>query len=279
MKKYEVLLFSDLHCSNRQLANLHDFVVENKNIKALIFAGDVVNMGEPVWFMEKFVKIIDELKLPFLWVPGNNDFGRAYYKINAKYKSLEGRVVELNIGGIPDQVRDDESSIRRFTGVGGSPASWSGQYAGEDMIDKKKIGGSIFISHFPPPGILTLQQKDLPTPLLNCHSEPPACHSERSEESIEQSEGAASPRSFVNTQDDNEKLKNDLIIENCELKNENSPKRRFGDAPLLHVCGHLHYRWGTAYLGQTKVIQLASLETGHYAIMDLVTLAVEFGRF
>lgn len=203
----KAFLFSDLHSSTKQLSNTEVYLTKNK-YDLLIFAGDFVNMGEPVWFADKFIAVIDKLKLPFLWVPGNNDFGRSFYKLNAKYKSLEGKVVEL---------------LRRaFTGVGGSPASWSGQYAGESMIDKKKIAGSIFISHVPPPGILTLQQKDLQTP---------------------------------------------------------PPKRRFSDSPLVHICGHLHYRWGTAYLGQTKVIQLASLETGHYAIMDLETLAVEFRRF
>lgn len=201
------LLFSDLHCSNKYLAVLPDLIDQNEKIKVLIFAGDAVNMGEPVWFMDKFVETIQKIGLPLLWVPGNNDFGRAYHKLNSKYKSLEGRVASLE--------------GRDFTGVGGSPASWSGQYAGENMIDRKKIGGTIFVSHVPPPGILTLQQKDLPSP---------------------------------------------------------TSTKKFSDFPLVHICGHLHYRWGTAYLGQTKVIQLASLETGHYAIMDLETLAVDFRR-
>lgn len=203
----KAFLFSDLHSSMKQLSNMESFLLKNK-FDLLIFAGDFVNMGEPVWFTDKFLDVLQEIGLPFLWVPGNNDFGRSYYKLNSKYKSLEGDITQI-LG-------------RVFTGVGGSPASWAGQYAGERMVDRKKIGGSIFVSHVPPPGILTLQQKDLPTPPL---------------------------------------------------------KRRFSDFPLVHICGHLHYRWGTAYLGQTKVIQLASLETGHYAIMDLETLAVEFGRF
>jgi Icc-related predicted phosphoesterase len=212
----KALLFSDLHCNNKQLANLYDFVIQNKEIDALIFAGDTVNMGEPVWFMEKFIKVIDELKLPFLWVPGNNDFGRAYYKLNARYKSLEGRIVKLELPSTNYHLPT------KFTGVGGSPASWAGQYEGESMIDKKAIAGSIFVSHVPPPGILVLQQKDL----------------------------AAS-----------------------------DSRKKLADSPLVHICGHLHSRWGTAFLGQTKVIQLASLETGHYAILDLETLAVKFERF
>lgn len=150
-----------------------------------------------------------QFPIRLLWFfPGNNDFGRSYYKIQAVVKSLEGRVAEY-FG-------------RNFTGVGGSPASWSGQYAGETMVDRKAIKDSIFISHYPPPGILTLQQKDVPLP---------------------------------------------------------SSVKKFSDSPLVHICGHLHYRYGTAFLGQTKVIQLASLETGHYAILDLDTLAIDFRRF
>ncbi len=243
MKK--AFLFSDLHCSNKQLLNLYDFVIQNDQIKAIISAGDIVNMGEPVWFMEKFIKSIGKLKRPFLWVPGNNDFGRAYYKLNAKYKSVEGRVQKLAVSNntnvipakagiqnwIPDQARDDNLNksddgkllVRRFTGVGGIPVSWAGQYSGESMIDQKDIAGSIFVSHFPPPGRYFLQKND---------------------------------QQF-----------------------NHSTIQQFNHAPLVHICGHLHYRWGTAYLGQTKIIQLASLETGHYAIMDLDTLAVEFERF
>jgi Icc-related predicted phosphoesterase len=226
------ILFSDLHCNNKQLQNLYDFIIKNNDIDALIFAGDVVNMGEPVWFMEKFIKIIDELKRPFLWVPGNNDFGRAYHKLNARYKSLEGKVVKY--------------CGQKFSGVGGSPTSWAGQYEGESMIDKKAIGGSIFISHYPPPGRHFLSKYDQP------------CHSERSEESI----------------------RNALIDPSAASQDDNQrDNRQFADAPLVHVCGHLHYRWGTAFMGQTKIIQLASLETGHYAILDLETLAVKFERF
>ena len=238
----KAFLFSDLHSSTKQLSNMEIYLTNNK-YDLLIFAGDFVNTGEPVWFADKFVNFIEKIAIPFLWVPGNNDFGRSFYKLNAKYKSLEGKVAEL-LGRI-------------FTGVGGSPASWAGQYAGESMIDKKKIGGSIFVSHVPPPGILTLQQKDLPTPLLenlkfkiyNLKSNP------------------------------NDQMTDGQINGKWKMENDKFPKRRFADSPLVHICGHLHYRWGTAYLGQTKVIQLASLETGHYAIMDLETLAVEFGRF
>jgi len=207
VRKNKAILFADLHASTKQLENLYEIIIHDSNVKLILCAGDIVNMGEPVWFMEKFIKMIDDCKLPFVWAPGNNDFGRSFYKLNAKYNSVEGRIME--------------ECGQRFTGVGGSPASWSGQYAGASMIDRKKIGGTIFISHFPPPGVLNLTKGDLNSP---------------------------------------------------------TSTRKFSDSPLVHICGHLHYRVGTAYLGQTKVIQLASLETGHYAIMDLNDLSVEFMR-
>lgn len=259
MLKKEALIFSDLHCSNKQLQNLYDFVIQQKKLKCLICAGDIVNMGEPVWFMEQFIKIIDKIDLPFLWVPGNNDFGRAYHKLNAKYKSIEGRVEKLSICHTEPAL----ASIR-FTGVGGSPASWAGQYAGESMIDQKKIAGSIFISHYPPPANIKLEKFDVGSPKSEY----------RNPKQISNSNNSNSKQS--------EKLKNsDLeFVSSLEVSASDLPSRKsLVNAPLVHISGHLHYKWGTAFLGQTKIVQLASLETGHYAIMDLETLAVKFERF
>ena len=236
-KSQKAILFSDLHASTKELNNLYEFIIHERDIKVIVSAGDLINMGEPVWFIDALIKMLDKLQLPFVWVPGNNDFGRGYHKLNAKYKSVEGTIRE-------------ERGLS-FTGVGGSPASWAGQYAGESMIDQKMISNSVFISHYPPPGVLNLQKNDLPTPLL-----------------------------FKNPKSETLNLKRtqNKEIENCELKIENLSAKHFKDAPLVHICGHLHYRWGTTYLGQTKVIQLASLETGHYAMMDLKDLSIEFGR-
>ena len=219
----KVLLFSDLHDSSRGLWALIDFLNKNQDIAGLVFAGDVTNMGEPVSFAEKFVNEISKFKHPLLWVPGNNDFGRSYEILQNYTKSLEGRIVKL--GG------------RAFTGVGGSPDSWSGQYEGERSVDKKAIADSIFVSHVPPPGIITLSKFDDP---------------------LTQS-----------------------VISSDKVSGEesrNQQKRRFSDPPLVHICGHVHWKWGVDYLGQTKIIKLASSETGHCAIMDLENLNVEFMR-
>ena len=221
------LLFSDLHTSNKNLVNLEKLSLTD-GIDFLIFTGDVVNMGEPVSFVDQFIRAIKKINKPFFWVPGNNDFGRGYYKLRASYPSLEGKVVEMKLKNIiskhPERPEEVEgSSTIKITGVGGSPASWSGQYAGETMVDRKKIGGSIFVSHFPPPGVRTyIKFDDGFSPTVN---------------------------------------------------------KKFSDSPLVHICGHLHHRWGISYLGTTKVIQLAALELGYYAIMNLKTLKVEFKRF
>ncbi len=268
----KIFVFADLHASERQLYNFAQFFQSNHGIDLIIFAGDAVDMGEPVGFMNNFIKMIEKIGLPFFWVPGNNDFGRAYHKLNAKYPSLEGRIVvipasdssplrgevrwgEINIESAPPLTPPPTPSNSpsgrgrtarrgggtiRLTGVGGSPASWSGQYAGEKMIDKKSIAGSIFVSHTPPPGILVMNKYDWQNPNNVVISTPPEVRAEKS--------------------------------------NKGSG-RRFADAPLVHICGHQHSRWGCGYLGQTKVINPGPLESGRYVIMDTETLEVEFGRF
>lgn len=221
----KAFVFSDLHASYKYLSFLREYLLEKKDIDFIVFAGDAVNMGEPVAFADKLVELIKETSFPFFWVPGNNDFGRAYHHINAVFKSLESRVVEYR--GMC------------FTGVGGSPESWAGQYAGESIIDRKLIGGSIFVSHVPPPGALNFCKHDISPLLLN---------------------------------EKKENIKSG--VKNYELS-----AKRFADAPRLHICGHNHSRWGCAYLGQTKIINPGSLGVGQYAILDAETLAVEFSRF
>ncbi|MFA7253195.1 MAG: metallophosphoesterase [Patescibacteria group bacterium] len=204
----KAFLFADIHGNYKQIANIEKFL-KNEDIDLILFAGDLINMGEPVSFAKYSVEMIKKTSLPFFWVPGNNDFGRGYFKLDAAFKSLEGKIMELG--------------NRHFTGVGGSPASWAGQYSGESMIEQKVIGGSIFVSHVPPPGILNYRKDD------------------------------------------------DVHI--------STSNRKFSNSPLVHICAHIHHQWGVAYLGQTRVIKLAAAESGHYAIMDLENLNVEFSRF
>lgn len=210
----KALLFSDIHDSNRGLWLITDFLKKNREISGLVFAGDLVNMGEPISFAEKFIAEISKFNLPLLWVPGNNDFGESYKVLQNHTPSLEGRIVEF--GG------------RRFTGVGGSPASWESQYQGEASVKKEDIAGTIFMSHYPPAGVKYF------------------------------------------TQNPNSKIQIPNKFQN--------PNVKISDAPIAHICGHIHHTWGVGRIGETKVIKLASLELGYLAIMELDTLEVEFMR-
>lgn len=197
-------LFSDLHANSKALNNIFDYIEKNKP-DAVLFAGDFVNMGEPVWYAKKFIEGFKKINIPFFWVPGNNDFGRSYHKVQATIKSVEGRMAKFG--------------EERIAGVGGSPASWAGQYEGETNKNKINIAGTIFISHVPPPGVFNWLKNDTHSPIGS---------------------------------------------------------KKFSDSPKVHICGHIHHKEGIAYLGETKIIKLASAEHGHAAIMDTDDLNVEF---
>lgn len=210
----KALLISDIHGSYRFLSQIYEKFSKEPDVRAILFAGDLVDMGEPVSFVDEFLWTVQQLDYELIWVPGNNDFGRAYHRLNARCKSVEGVVHEF--------------AGRKFTGVGGSPASWSGQYQGERSVDKKAIAGTIFISHVPPPGINSFKKTD------EAISEQP------------------------------------LPLSNHRIT--------LSDAPLVHLCGHIHHTWGAGNLGTTKVVKLAAAYLGYCAIMDLDTLEVKFER-
>lgn len=231
----KAFVFSDLHAQSKQLHNLEQFLsAEKDNFDLIIFAGDLLNMGEPVGFVNNFIEVINKIGLPFFWVPGNNDFGRSYHKLAARYPTLEGKVSKFSTPRLGSGSAPTESVV--LTGVGGSPASWAGQYAGETMIDRKNIAGSIFVSHVPPPGILVMNKYDWKNP-------------------------------------------NFSVISTEAEKSDKFTGRRFGDSPLVHICGHQHSRWGCGYLGTVKVINPGPLAWGQYVILDTETLEVTFERF
>lgn len=221
-KKLKVLLCADLHDSGRGLWLIGDYIKNNQEIIGVIFAGDVVNMGEPVEFAKKFVDSISNFNIPLLWVPGNNDFGDSYNELQNHTKSLEGRIVKLG--------------NREFTGVGGSPASWESEYIGENALSKKNIAGKIFVTHYPP-NLVKLEKFDKG----NSKSE----------------------------------YRNSKHVSDFGFR-DSSLQRKIYDFPLAHICGHIHSTQGISYIGETKVIKLASSAFGNIAIMDLDSLEVSF---
>ncbi|MEK7096599.1 MAG: metallophosphoesterase [Patescibacteria group bacterium] len=246
----KALIFSDVHASNSTLAFLKK---EISKYDLLIFSGDLTNMGEPVSFADDFILIIKNAGIPLFWVPGNNDFGATYDILNQEIPSLEGRVEEFKVSR-PDKSgsRDAAPTVRRFTGVGGSPASWAGAYGGNKSVAQEKIAGTIFISHYPPPRIFNYLMPG-------------------------KSEGL-SPI-FENS---NIEYRISKQIQNSKLEIRNSSlsiTKKLTYSPIVHICGHIHYQQGIAYLGETKIIKLASAETGHYGILDLDNLEIDFRRF
>ena len=271
-----LLLFSDLHDSSRGLNAILDYLNKNQNISGLVFAGDLTNMGEPVEFAQKFINEISKFNLPLLWVPGNNDFGQSYKVLQNHTLSLEGRIVK--IGG------------RGFTGIGGSPASWSGQYEGENSLSKEEIAGTILVSHYPPAGVRYAarnnSQDTITKQISNLKSQ--NCHCE---EFARLARGE--PRRTTRQSDVCVILSEAKDLNNRTVKQSNpstpsitletsllgaSNKIRLADAPLAHICGHIHHTQGIGSLGQTKVIKLASSAQGNIAIMNLENLGVEFMR-
>lgn len=127
----KLFLFSDIHASFSQLKKLSRFLLKkSSDFDALIFCGDFVNMGQPVNFADEFAAAIDRIKLPFLWVSGNNDFGLSFDRLNNRYPVLDHQEVEL--------------AGHRFVGVGGRPdEELEGPRA--DTLDN-----AILLSHYPP---------------------------------------------------------------------------------------------------------------------------------
>jgi Icc-related predicted phosphoesterase len=252
-------IFSDLHSKVKILDQIEALL---PSFDLVIFAGDLVSMGEPVSLVERFKEIIKKTKKPLFWVPGNNDFGQSYEVLNRAYPSLEGRVMEV--------------AGRRLTGVGGSPASWAGRYGGEKAVEKNLIAGTIFVSHYPPPRIFnyaTLGEENngLSPSLLKTRNPKSQISNSKQVQNLNNS----NPKSLENLNLENLEIFSDLEIRNSDLP----AAKRLVDSPLVHICGHIHHQQGVAYLGKTKIIKVGSAESGHYAIMNLDSLLVKFDQF
>lgn len=250
----KVLLFSDLHDSSRGLNALIDFLNKEKEIGGIVFAGDVTNMGEPLSFAEKFVNEISKFRLPLLWVPGNNDFGESYEVLQNHTKSLEGRIIKLD--------------GRAFTGIGGSPASWESEYDGERSLKKEDIAGKIFVSHYPPNGVQYTEN----------HKYQIANHKQAPNSKVENTNASdvilsTFDKLSVNSAKD---LNNSTIQPLGKVRGKQFNNLQLKDVPLVHICGHIHHIQGIGYIGETKVIKLASAALGNVAIMNLDNLEVKF---
>ena len=245
----KALLFTDLHGSEKTLKKIFDFISNPANqIKMMLFAGDFVNMGEPLEYQKKFIQLHTLNSVPLFWVPGNNDFGRSY-KLMMKYlPSVEGRV--------------EEYQNHKITGVGGSPASWSGEYQGETGIKAEDLKDSIFLSHQPPPGLSNLIKFDKQDTITK-----------KPHFALRATRGK---QDTIKSQIKNDQIPNQNVILSGAKNFNTTTMKQFSYAPRIHICGHIHNQWGIGYIGGTKVVKLAASYLGFAAIMDLETLMVAF---
>ena len=70
------------------------------------------------------------------------------------------------------------------------------------------------------------------------------------------------------------KLKYSASDVTCPTNNETM--KQLDNAPLAHICGHLHSPAGVACLGPTKIIKLAPAKQGNYAELDMEDLTIKF---
>lgn len=131
-----------------------------------------------------------------------------------------------------------ECQGHKFAGLGGSYQNYESQNFGPSLIGQDTDLSDCIFISHIPPSI-RLQYSSMDL----------SCHSERSEESQNQN-----TRSF-------DKLRM-------------TPR----NAPLAHICGHIHSAAGVACLGLTKVIKLAPAKFGAYAELDPDTLKVVFKK-
>ncbi|MCX6812309.1 MAG: metallophosphoesterase [Candidatus Berkelbacteria bacterium] len=136
----KALCISDIHGRLAFLSAVENYLGENPP-DLILCCGDITNNGREVELCEKFIAIVR--KLPFFFVPGNNEQGEIYdlfieFSVEGKLREFKGEKI-VGIGGIPD-----------LYGHGIYPAK----------IPVKEMENSIFLSHIPPRNIETIKKFD-----------------------------------------------------------------------------------------------------------------------
>ena len=139
----KALCFADLHAKTAFLPAMRNFLSSRKNddIEVIFCLGDIVNFGGDLEYLGNLLTIVN--KLPFFYVPGNNDFGPVY-KIMKKY-SVENKMVEF--------------AGEKIIGMGGIPDLW-GHNIFPPKVSDADIENSIFLSHIPPKNFKNFRKFD-----------------------------------------------------------------------------------------------------------------------
>lgn len=233
----KILLLSDLHASVSRLKQLMS-IGNQEEIKAIIFAGDFLNGGENLNFADAFLWTIQKWNKPFFWVRGNNDFGLAADWFEDQCSTIEGKIVKfanIKLAGAGDSLFSDQAAVLEA-----------------DNNFYSQIGGSILITHYPPPdfsvGLQMADQIALPYSRLRANQE------------MENNNATMHPHSAPTSS------------RPCGATRGG----QFNNSPTVHVCGHLHSIYGVKMIGPTKLVKVGAAILGHYAIIDISTLRVNF---
>ena len=152
----KVLCIADLHAKAGFLPAMRNFLANEKNgdIEAIFCLGDIVNAGGDLEYLGNLLSI--DNKLPFFYVPGNNDYG-AVYDIMKKY-SVENKIVEFR--GLPaDASRPAMQTGEKIIGMGGIPDLY-GHNIYYPNVKAEDLKDSIFLSHIPPNKVKNLKKFD-----------------------------------------------------------------------------------------------------------------------
>jgi Icc-related predicted phosphoesterase len=140
----KALCISDIHAKEGFLVALEN-LLNDKKFNLVLMLGDIVNNGKEINYFEKYLQIIEDADLPMFWVPGNNDIGDVYERMNRSKYSVENKKVEF--GG------------ESFIGMGGVPDLW-GHNIFMPEVKPQEMKNATFLSHIPPKKFVNLKKFD-----------------------------------------------------------------------------------------------------------------------
>lgn len=136
----KALCISDLHARVSFLPALEKLLSAEK-FDLILCVGDITNNGSEIEYCKKFISIVE--KLPFFFVPGNNEQGKIYDLFS-----------KFSVEGISKEFRDE-----KIVGMGGVPDLW-GHNILPPKISEEEMSNSIFLSHIPPKNVENIKKFD-----------------------------------------------------------------------------------------------------------------------
>ncbi len=233
----KALCISDLHARISFLPALEKLLSAEK-FDLMLCAGDITNNGEEIEYCQKFISIAN--KLPFFFVPGNNEQGEIYHLFDDF--SVEGKLREFK--GLPA----DASPVRNDVATsGGRPAMPAGMPSAKPMAAWQAGEKIIGMGGVPD--------------LWGHNIYPPKISDEEMSDSIFLSHMPA---------------KNIENIKKFDWTSEKTSDLKLSAAPKIQISGHEHHFWGVGFIGKTKILKLPAGLNMMAAELDTENLKVKF---